>query len=134
VAARHLGLVVGLVLVAPTLATGIDRAADRAAEAGAGVVLDAPIAPRAKLQLGLDVANALESAPRASVPDFGPAFDAARGRDSTQATELTTTEQRLGERVRAVLERGFRASLWICVALALLACVPIAWPARGRPA
>jgi MFS family permease len=134
VAARHLGLVLGLVLVAPMLATGIDRAANRASEAGAGVVLDAPIAPRAKLQLGLDIAKALESAPRASVPDFRPSFDAARGRDSSEASALTATERRLGDRVRAVLERGFRASLWVCVALALLACVPIAWPARRRAA
>lgn len=134
VAARHLGLVVGLVLVAPMLATGIDRAADRASEAGAGVVLDAPISPRAKLQLGLDIARALDAAPRASVPDFRPSFDAARDRDPSQARALTTTEGRLGDRVRAVLERGFRSSLWVCVALALLACIPIAWPARGRAA
>jgi predicted MFS family arabinose efflux permease len=134
VAARHLGLVVGLVLVAPMLSTGIDRGADRASEAGAGVVLDAPIAPRAKLQLGLDIARALESAPRASVPDFRPAFAAARDRDAGQAAALTATERRLGDRVRAVLERGFRPSLWVCVALALLACLPIAWPSARRTA
>ena len=72
VAARHLGSCVGLALVAPLLATGIDQATDRASEAGAGVVLDAPLSPRAKLQLGLDIARAIEAAPRASVPDFGP--------------------------------------------------------------
>jgi MFS family permease len=134
VAARHLGLVAGLVLVAPMLASGIERATDRASEAGAGVVLDAQISPRAKLGLGLDIASALESAPRASVPDFHPAFDAARDRDSSQAAALTTVERRLGDTVRAALERGFRPSLWICVALALLACLPLAWPARRAPA
>jgi predicted MFS family arabinose efflux permease len=128
VAARHLGLVIGLALVAPLLASGIDQAADRASEAGAGVVLDAPISARVKLQLGLDIAQALEDAPRASVPDFAPSFASARDRDSSQAGVLNTTETLLGDTVRAVLERGFRASLWVCVALALLACVPLAWP------
>jgi MFS family permease len=132
VAARHLGLVLGLVLVAPVLAGGIDRATDRASEAGAGVVLDAPLSPQTKLQLGLDIASTLEAAPRASVPDFAPSFASARERDSSQAEALTVTEHRLGDTVRAVLERGFRASLWICVALALLACTPLAWPQRGR--
>jgi predicted MFS family arabinose efflux permease len=134
VAARHLGLVVGLALVAPLLATGIDQASDRASEAGAGVVLDAPISARAKLQLGLDIARTLEAAPRASVPDFAPSFTSARDRDSSQADVLTTTENRLGDTVRAVLERGFRASLWVCVVLALLACLPLGWPHRRSTA
>ncbi len=77
VAARHLGLVLGLVLVAPLLASGIGTASDRASEAGAGVVLDAPISPRAKLQLGVDIARTIEAAPRASVPDFAPSFQSA---------------------------------------------------------
>jgi MFS family permease len=134
VGARHLGLVIGLALVAPLLATGIDRAADRASEAGAGVVLDAPISPRAKLQLGVDIARAIEAAPRASVPDFGPSFASARTRDPSQASALTSVERQLGDSVRATLERGFRSSLWVCVALALLGCLPIAWPRRrGTP-
>ena len=134
VAARHLGLVVGLILVAPTLASGIDHATNTASEAGAGVVLDASISPGAKLQLGVDIARALEAAPRAEVPDFGPAFAAARGRDPGQASRLTALEQQLGDTVRAVLERGFRSSLWLCAALALLACVPLAWPDRRAAA
>jgi MFS family permease len=132
VAARHLGLVLGLVLVAPMLASGIDSATNHATDAGAGVVLDAPISPRAKLQLGLDIARALEAAPRASVPDFQPAFDAARARDSSQTVALDAAERRLGDTVRSVIERGFRPSLWACVVLALLACLPLAWPARKR--
>ena len=134
VAARHLGLVVGLALVAPLLASGIDQATDRASEAGAGVVLDAPISPQAKLQLGLDIARTLEAAPRASVPDFRPSFASARERDPAQTDVLTTTEHLLGDTVRAVLERGFRSSLWICAVLALLACVPLAWPRPRSPA
>ena len=134
VGARHLGLVLGLVLVAPLLSTGIDHAADRASEAGAGVILDAQIQPTAKLQLGLDIAKALEQAPRAEVPDFRPAFAAARGRDASQQTLLARVEGRLGDTVRAVVERGFRPSFWACVLLALLGCVPLAWPVRGRPA
>jgi pimeloyl-ACP methyl ester carboxylesterase len=134
VAARHLGLVLGLVLVAPVLAGGIDRATDRASEAGAGVVLDAPLSPQTKLQLGLDIASTLEAAPRASVPDFAPSFASARARDSSQAAALTATEHRLGDTVRAALERGFRPSLWICIALALLACAPLARPQQRRPA
>jgi MFS family permease len=134
VSARHLGLVIGLLLVAPLLASGIDRASHRAAEAGAGVVLDAQISPRAKLELGVDIARTIADAPRASVPDFGPSFASARGRDAGQAPLLSRLEGRLGDTVRAVLERGFRASLWVCVVLALLACVPLAWPSRRSAA
>jgi predicted MFS family arabinose efflux permease len=134
VGARHLGLVIGLVLVAPLLSTGIDHASDRASEAGAGVILDAQIQPQTKLQLGLDIAKALEQAPRASVPDFTPAFATARASDDSQGTLLSTVQGRLGDTVRAVVERGFRPSLWACVALALLACVPLGWPARRQSA
>ena len=50
----------------------------------------------------------------------------ARGRAiQGQAPLLSQLEDRLGDTVRAVLERGFRASLWVCV-------VPRA--ARVRPA
>jgi predicted MFS family arabinose efflux permease len=132
VGARHLGLVIGLVLVAPLLSTGIDHAANRASEAGAGVILDAQIQPRTKLQLGLDIAKALGEAPRASVPDFRPAFASARADDGGQGELLTAAEDRLGNTVRAVVERGFRPSLDACVALALLACIPLAWPIRRR--
>jgi predicted MFS family arabinose efflux permease len=134
VGARHLGLVIGLVLVAPLLSTGIDHASDRASEAGAGVILDAQIQPKTKLELGLDIASALEQAPRASVPDFTPAFAKARASDGSQNALLTTVERRLGNTVRAVVERGFRPSLWACVALALLACVPLGWTPRSRTA
>jgi hypothetical protein len=68
------------------------------------------------------------------VPDFGPAFATARARDQDQAPLLSRLEARLGDTVRAVLERGFRASLWVCVVLALLACVPLAWPSGRSPA
>jgi predicted MFS family arabinose efflux permease len=132
VGARHLGLVVGLALVAPLLSSGIDHAADNASVAGAGVVLDARIQPQAKLRLGLDIAKAIEAAPKASIPDFDPAFASARDADGSQQALLGRVQQTLGDRVRAVVERGFRSSFWACVVLALLACVPLAWPIR-RP-
>ena len=102
----------GLVLVAPLLSTGIDHASDRASEAGAGVILDAQIQPTAKLRLGLDIAQALEQAPRAEVPDFRPAFATARDSDPRQGALLARVEDRLGNTVRAVVERGFRPSFW----------------------
>ena len=77
-------------LVAPLLASGIDSASDRAAEAGAGVVLDAQISPRAKLELGVDIARTLADAPRASVPDFGSSFASARARDPRPGGVLST--------------------------------------------
>ncbi len=97
-------------------------------------MLDAQISPRAKLELGVDIARTLADAPRASVPDFGSSFASARARDAGQAPLLSELEDRLGDTVRAVLERGFRASLWVCVGLALLACVPLAWPSRRSAA
>jgi predicted MFS family arabinose efflux permease len=132
VGARHLGLVVGLVLVAPLLASGLSGAADRASEAGAGVILDANVQPRAKLGLGLDIAKAIEQAPKATIPDFEPAFATARGRDGAQTGLLDAVEARLGDRVRAVLERGFRPAFRLCALLALLACIPLALPVRRR--
>src|SRR4029079_1966362 len=53
--ARHAGVVVGLVLLAPVLTSALDENRDEAIRAGAAVVLDSEIPPLDKLGVAQDV-------------------------------------------------------------------------------
>ena len=75
IAARHAGVVLGLLLLAPVLTTALDENRDEAIRAGAAVVLDSAIPPLDKLRVAQDV---LAEVDRAN--EVGELPDAARAR------------------------------------------------------
>ncbi len=117
VAVRHLGLVIGLVAVAPLLAGGLEDATDRATLAGAEVVLDAPLPLRDKVPIALALYTEFERTPDGEVPDLSAPFE-NQGLDDR---EIRATRDRLVDRVEAVLTRGFRSSFALTAAFAVLA-------------
>src|SRR5688572_28655423 len=60
IAARHAGVVLGLVLLAPVLTTALEENRDEAIRAGAAVVLDSDIPPLDKLGVAQDVLDEVD--------------------------------------------------------------------------
>ena len=118
--ARHAGLVAGLLVLTPLLATDLTAAGNRAELRGISVVLDAPVPATAKLRLAIDLAPALARPPRKELPSF--AAQVAHEHDST----LTAIGRRLDETAQATVSRGFRRSYLVAALFALLALVPLA--------
>ncbi len=121
VGARHLGLVLGLVAIAPTLASNLEVAADRATLAGTATVLDAQLSIREKVPLAWEIRNVLVNVPDGEVPDLGVAFDK---RDVADNLAVAQVQQDLTATIRDTLTRAFRSSFMIAAGLGVLAIVP----------
>ena len=70
VGARHAGLVVGLVLLAPILAGSLLQVRDRAELAGAAALIDAPLSIEEKVDVGQALDRAIATAPAGETPDL----------------------------------------------------------------
>ena len=114
VALRHAGLVSGLLLLTPLLASNLVAAGDRAELRGIAVALDAPADISTKLQLTFDLAPLLAASERAAVPDFAAAT-------SRKGRGVAAIGRQVDAAVRATLTGGFRRSFLLASLLALLA-------------
>ena len=128
ISARHLGLVLGLVAIAPTLAGNLQTAADRATLAGTATVLDAQLSVREKVPLAWEIRNVLEATPDGQVPDLDAAF---AKRDVASKPAVAQVQHDLTGTIRDTLTRGFRSSFMIAAGLGLLALLPGLLAVRG---
>ena len=119
IAARHVGVVVGLLLLTPVFTSALDRNEERALRAGAAAVLDSRIPPLEKLAVAQDVLAVVRSADR-EVPDVRVAFD-----DRPDAPEYRTLEGRLVSELDRAVTAAFSRPFLLAALLALLALVPI---------
>jgi MFS family permease len=118
-AARHLGLVIGLVVVAPILASGVEAGTDRAILNGTATVLDARTDLVQKVRVAWDVRTLIVDADAAEVPDLDPVFAQYGDGDDVRALQRD-----LDDAVKSSITRGFRAAFLAGALLALLAAVP----------
>jgi MFS family permease len=121
VAARHAGLVVGLVILTPVFVSELNAAPNRAIPKVANAVLTAPVPLDLKVRLGAGLLAANNQASQSQLPDIQPAFaQAAAGASAQTKAQLGTLE----ERVRALIERAathsFQRPLLYCAVFALL--------------
>jgi MFS family permease len=125
IAARHAGVVVGLLLLTPIFTSALDRNEDRALRAGAAAVIDSSIPPLDKLGLAQDVLAIVRASDR-EVPDVRAAF-ADRPDDPVYRRLESTLVSELDRAVTAAFARPFL----LAALLALAALVPLA-VTRGR--
>ena len=130
-AVRHVGLVLGLLVLTPLLAHDLGRGVDRAKLVGTGLVLDAPLPAATKVPLAIDLARTLQHAPRGKVPDFAPQFE-RRAAQGGPRYALRSLDDRLASTVRAIVTRSFRKSFLLAALLALGAAVPAAFLRRAQ--
>jgi MFS family permease len=120
-AARHAGVVVGLLLLAPVLTGALDRNQDDALVAGAAAVIDSDIPPLDKLAVAQDVLEQVRAAGSRELPDIDAAFD-GRPDDAEHRALLA----RLHDELDRAITNAFSRPFLLAAALALAALVPIA--------
>jgi MFS family permease len=128
VSIRHLGLVLGLLVLTPLLTADLTAAGDRAQLRGISVVLDAPVQATTKLRLAVDLAPVLASPARKELPTFAAVLAPEHDPD------LTAIGRQLDTVVQASVTRGFRRSFVVAGLFALLAAGPLLLRRRGRAA
>ena len=121
-AARHAGVVIGLLLLAPVLATALERNKDDAIDAGAAVVLDSRIPPLDKLGVAQDVLDQVTEAKReGSLPDVAAAFE-----DRPSTDEYRSLRSALQDQLDRAVTNAFSGPFLLAAALALAALLPLA--------
>ncbi len=128
-AARHAGVVLGLLLLAPVLTSALDENRDEAIRAGAAVVLDSEIPPLDKLGVAQDVLAEVDRADEAGeLPDVERAFA-----DRPDDAEWRTLAAGLQDQLDRAVTSAFSGPFLLAAALTLCALVPVLF-LRRRPA
>ena len=126
--ARHAGVVVGLVLLAPVLTTALDENRDEAIRAGAAVVLDSQIPPLAKLGVAQDVlAEVDRSGDAGELPDVERALA-----DRPDDDEWSALVGALQDQLDRAVTSAFSGPFLLAAALTLCALVPLAFVRRRQ--
>lgn len=125
-AARHAGVVLGLLLLAPILTSALDRNEQEALRAGAAVVLDSRIPPLDKLGVAQDVLAEVDEAGSAQLPDLGAAFE-----QRPDTAEYRSLLSALEEQLDRAVTNAFSGPFLLAAILAVLALVPV-WIGRGE--
>ena len=124
IAARHMGLVLGLLVVTPMLAHDVTRGQERATLLGLSIVLDSPLPVTTKVPLSLDLHRTLRTAPAGRIPDFSGPFD-ARQRHDGASPALTELQHAFTKATTAPIARSFRRPFLAAALLALAAALPL---------
>jgi len=126
-AARHAGVVLGLLLLAPALTTALEENRDEAIRAGAAIVLDSEIPPLDKLGVAQDVLAEVDRANEAGeLPDVQRAFA-----DRPHEDEWSALVVGLQDQLDRAVTSAFSGPFLLAAALALCALVPLLL-LRGR--
>jgi predicted MFS family arabinose efflux permease len=125
IAARHAGVVLGIVLLTPLFVADLTAQEAAAERSGTDLLLEAEIPLESKVQLGAAITRELDATGE-QLPDLGPAFRANRPADAGQAAAFDRLEAALDEELRRAGTHAFSRSFLVAAALALAALVPIA--------
>ena len=120
IAARHAGVVLGLVLLTPIFTADLKKNEDAALTAGTAVVLDSNISALDKIGVARDVLVAVDEAkPEARIPDVKEVVD---HRDDSDYAALG---DELQEQLDRAVTNAFSNSFLVAALLGLLALIPI---------
>jgi hypothetical protein len=123
VGARHAGLVLGLIVIAPVLSSSLDAGIERATLGATRSMFEAELELREKLPVTWALRTAIEEAPRGEVPDLGAVFD-EQGAGTNPA--LAAARDGLMDTVTNSITRSFRPAFVAAALLAAVAAVPTA--------
>lgn len=123
ISARHAGVVVGLLILTPIFTNQLDQQREAALDAGTAIVLDSPIEPTAKIELGQRLAEEVD-AQGDRVPDLSPAFD-PMPTDPVERGRFEVILSGIENQLRDAATRAFSLSFLISALFGLLALIPI---------
>ena len=124
IAARHVGIVLGLVILTPLFSAELPDQQAAAERSGTALILEAALPPRTKIELGDAIAAQIDAA-GGRLPDLGPAFASVTPPSDARAAYAELEGRLTGELDKAATH-AFSGVFVIAAGLALLALVPIA--------
>ena len=125
IAARHAGIVLGILLLTPIFSAELDDQHDAALRAGTALVLDAALSPQVKVAVGEAVSARVERA-GGRLPRLSGALQTVAAPPQARP-ELRRLERALEEEVDKAATHAFSTSFLMAAALALLALAAIGW-------
>jgi len=123
IAARHAGVVVGLLVLTPIFTAGLVTERNAAEQAGTAALLDANLPAIFKIELAQRLGDRL-SAERGKVPVIEPAFEPLPS-DPTERAGTLQLESTLQDQLDRAATHAFSDSFLIAAGFALAALVPI---------
>ena len=124
IAARHAGIVVGIVVLAPLLSSQLDSQRTKAQQSSTALLLDAPLPAETKVSLAEAISRQIAEAD-GKLPQVGGAFDQVT---PPAGTESAFSELRSGieDQVERAATNAFSLPFLGAATFALLALIPIA--------
>ena len=123
IAARHAGIVLGIVALTPVLSSQLDAQHDAARLSGTSLLLDAPLDPDTKVQLG-DAIGVTVASEGGRLPDLSGVFDEVEPL-AAETAAYATLEHALVAEVDKAATHAFSLPFLLAGALAALALLPI---------
>jgi MFS family permease len=128
IAARHAGVVLGLLLLTPVFTADLREQRRDAIDAGTAVLLDARVDPLLKIDLAKRVTSRLEEE-RGRVPVIGPAFEPLPD-DPEDREAVLGLEADLQDQLDRAATHAFSASFLLAAGFALAALITISLARR----
>jgi MFS family permease len=124
IAARHAGVVAGLLVLTPVFTADLDTERADAEQAGIAALLDADTDPSSKLTLANRIDEVI-AGQGDKVPDVRPAFEPLPT-DPAERAAAVSLRSRIEDEIDSAATHAFTASFLIAAAFALAALIPIA--------
>ncbi len=123
IAARHVGVVAGLILLTPIFTQELKGANIAAQRSGTALLLDAPLAATTKVDLGGAIADQIERAD-GRLPELGPAFSQV-GPASEEADDYGMLADELDSELEKAATSAFSLAFLAAGAVSLAAAIPL---------
>jgi MFS family permease len=123
IAARHAGVVLGLLALTPIFTHDIAQQREDAIDAGTAVLLDSKASPLLKLQLAPRIEDRLQEE-KGKVPTLGPVFEPLP-EDPTDREQVIDLREELQDQLDRGATHAFSPSFGLGALMALLALIPI---------
>ena len=124
IAARHAGIVAGILILAPLLSAQLTAKQTEATDATTAALLDAPLPVDTKVSLAVALGERIESSD-GRLPDIGPAFDSVTP-DAGDEDAYAQLESDIDDQLARAATSAFSWPFLVAALLAALALVPIA--------
>lgn len=128
IAARHAGVVIGLLILTPIFTHQLDAQTDDAINAGTAILLESNIDPSDKLELGGKIVEQVDSQGD-RVPDIKPAFEPLPT-DPEQRSAYEEVLTALDDQLDRAATHAFSSSFLLSALFGLLALIPIGMTRR----
>jgi MFS family permease len=130
IAARHAGVVAGLLLMTPVLVSDLDREQAAAERAGVSLLLASPVSTETKLELARELRERIDANP-GRIPDLAPAFRSVDAQPDERPA-LARLEREIDHLIDESVTSAFSRSVLVAAALAFAALPLIALSRRVR--